>query len=489
MAERVAPESYTVKWFQTESSKLMFWDTFDGLVKKAGFSLYSNNRIFTLRPRQGEEGEWVVSLRGEPGRPLKATDFPEGSFRKKLAAIISVRAVMPSPEILRESSAFSILNTDGKTIARALWMVIYPDGRKNPRTAMVLQPLRGYAGELQKYANRLPRAEAHATVEEMLKSLLPATEAVYQSRPRLSFEANAGMAPALRHILETQFHVMLQNEQGVLEDWDTEFLHDYRVAGRRMRSALSLIKPILHPGIKQELVLALKKLGRYTGPVRDLDVYLLARRDFEKMLPGEFAGRGFDLFFRRLALDRKKRFRELKAFMTSQEYARVKETWRDGLKSWQKHLINNPALEEMAAALLKKHFRKLIKAGGKLSRSSADERFHDLRIEAKKLRYLLEFFSSLYREDIIRDAIRRLKMFQDNLGAFNDYSVQIDMLEKFLGTAEKKKDQEQVKTLSALIAVCHREKEKLKKEYAGLYKAFADEKNQLLYHQLFGGNL
>ena len=55
---------------------------------------------------------------------------------------------------------------------------------------------------------------------------------------------------------------------------------------------------------------------------------------------------------------------------------------------------------------------------------SPDEALHRLRIDAKKLRYLLEFFRALYPPKEIGAVVGALKSLQDNLGDFNDLSVQ-----------------------------------------------------------------
>jgi len=66
----------------------------------------------------------------------------------------------------------------------------------------------------------------------------------------------------------------------------------------------------------------------------------------------------------------------------------------------------------------------MVKAGGAIDGETPAERLHDVRILGKKLRYLLEFFRSLYAEEEIDIAIKELKRLQDNLGDFNDYEVQ-----------------------------------------------------------------
>ena len=53
-----------------------------------------------------------------------------------------------------------------------------------------------------------------------------------------------------------------------------------------------------------------------------------------------------------------------------------------------------------------------------------DEDLHNLRIDCKKLRYLLEFFTSLFPKTQMKLLIKQLKQLQDNLGDFNDLSVQ-----------------------------------------------------------------
>ena len=68
---------------------------------------------------------------------------------------------------------------------------------------------------------------------------------------------------------------MRANLPGMLDDVDTEFLHDFRVAVRRTRSTLKLGRPALPEDVTDRWEPALKWLGDLTTPVRDLDVYEL----------------------------------------------------------------------------------------------------------------------------------------------------------------------------------------------------------------------
>ena len=61
---------------------------------------------------------------------------------------------------------------------------------------------------------------------------------------------------------------------GTVTDIDIEFLHDFRVAVRRSRSAVKLLGDVLPPALVAWVTPQLKWLGDLTTPSRDLDVLL-----------------------------------------------------------------------------------------------------------------------------------------------------------------------------------------------------------------------
>jgi hypothetical protein len=62
---------------------------------------------------------------------------------------------------------------------------------------------------------------------------------------------------------------------GLLDDLETEFLYDFRVAVRRTRSTLKLGRAVLPEVMQGRWQPAFKGLGDATTPLRDLDVYEL----------------------------------------------------------------------------------------------------------------------------------------------------------------------------------------------------------------------
>ena len=63
---------------------------------------------------------------------------------------------------------------------------------------------------------------------------------------------------------------------------------------------------------------------------------------------------------------------------------------------------------------------------------SADKKLHKLRIECKKLRYLLEYFAPLFTAGAYQCELKKLKQLQGYLGDFNDSAVEHDFLSHYL---------------------------------------------------------
>ena len=75
------------------------------------------------------------------------------------------------------------------------------------------------------------------------------------------------------------------NVPGILDDLDTEFLHDYRICLRKVRSVLSLVKDVYPAEGTGRMRKILGDLARQTNRLRDLDVYLLARDEYRELVP------------------------------------------------------------------------------------------------------------------------------------------------------------------------------------------------------------
>ena len=68
----------------------------------------------------------------------------------------------------------------------------------------------------------------------------------------------------------------------------------------------------------------------------------------------------------------------------------------------------------------------MVKMGTAIDDDSPAEDLHELRKVGKELRYLLEFFASLYPAEVVKPFVKTLKGLQDQLGRFQDREVQAD---------------------------------------------------------------
>ena len=114
---------------------------------------------------------------------------------------------------------------------------------------------------------------------------------------------------------------------------------------------------------------------------------------------------------------------------------------------------------------------------------------HDLRIECKKLRYLMEFFASLYPVEALSLLIKQLKKLQNNLGDFNDYCVQEDYLLTMAAElpAATAADRRALLAVGALVATIHEKRVRVKAEFADTFEAFIAPENRQLFQRLFRG--
>ncbi|MFG1491479.1 CHAD domain-containing protein, partial [Oceanospirillum sp. HFRX-1_2] len=143
---------------------------------------------------------------------------------------------------------------------------------------------------------------------------------------------------------------------------------------------------------------------------------------------------GLQRLFKDLARERQQEQKKLAAELKSPEY-------RSKISLFESHLAlcpktptkkgHKPVLK-IAARQIISRYNAIAMDALEITDTSPDEQVHEVRLGCKKLRYLLEFFADLFPKKQIRPLIKALKKLQDNLGAFNDLSVQRERLEQYL---------------------------------------------------------
>lgn len=482
---RAITESFSLKWGKENKRTVTFFDSFDGRLLHAGYTLALDDHLLILKSADKKSKDYTINWPIQRF-PRIAKDFTDPEIQLLINKILDVRSITKTLSLQITEKVFDILNAELKIIARGMLLLAnskYPRANTN-KTATLIQSLRGYAQDTKNIIKKLPDNQLHTDFGRAMLSAFDIDLKDY-SKPVYNLAGKTKISEALFEILNANFSILIKNEQGIVGDIDIEFLHDYRVACRRMRSAVSLIKNVMDPVMRQLLELDLKFLGKFSGPLRDLDVYLLREDEYKALLPKSWPQKDIHLIFVSLKRHRQRAWKKMYTMIKSPEYKQLKERWAEFLSSYKRYVEHDAPMQATASALILKWFKRIIKDGKSLKSTDPDEKFHKLRITCKKLRYLLEFFGSLYPTEQINIAVKHLKKLQENLGEFNDYSIQIETLNQLLEDS-RTKPLEFVKTIAGLISVLDYKMHRLRDEFYRLFEQFASVENTKLYQKLFG---
>lgn len=419
-----------------------YYDTFDWRLYQAGFYLQKEEKTLSLINRQTDKP--LTSIEWSSNRnPRFSDDLPASRLKQQLLPIMGVRALLPLFKCHINTQRKSILNIDEKIVCRISKNTLTINKSKNQITCFALEAIRGYSRgfiEAQKILDSLDLAKTAGDVPTLAMTLLDMTPGDYSSKLHIALSPQLSSHEAFRKIAVFLINVMRCNEQGIIKDIDTEFLHDFRVALRRTRSAMTQIKNVFSASIidryKKEFSLLAKKSNR----LRDLDVYLLNKDEFFQRLPNTLRP-GLDYFYNTLEIERKKEFEKFVLELKSESYHALVNQWisflnQSSVPGNERGKYYNLPVQELAKRRILKNYHKVLKQGLKMNSTTPDENYHAFRISCKKLRYLVEFFSSLFPSEALSPFLKSIKNLQTILGNYNDYRVEQEHLIDFLNRTQ-----------------------------------------------------
>lgn len=476
-----------------------YYDSFDWRVWQAeGELVLEENGAGRLCwfERAGEGPQECLPLEGVP-RYWEA--LPEVPLRQRLGGLLEMRALIPQVKVLQRLSTLRLLDDEEKTVARVVllestWRSL--DGRARGPLAprVVLKPLKGYDRHFENLREQLEALEL-ARVERSLyeESLagIGRRAGDYSSKLNYILDPEARSDATAKKILLSLLDTLQANVEGTKANLDSEFLHDLRVATRRTRSAMSHIKGVFDARELTPFKKDFGWLGRITGPTRDLDVYLLQFPAYRAMLPAELQG-DLDPFHRFLLKHHKQAQEALAKRLDSPHFRKLMKQWRAWLQApppeWPKAPNALRPIAELADQRIGKLYRKVLQEGDAITSDSEPERLHELRKECKKLRYMVEFFQSLYSKPEIRQLIKVLKSLLDNLGEFQDLQVQAHTLEEFGQQMQKEgAPASALMAMGILVGKLLERQAQARDSFAELFADFGSDENRSAFLQLFGG--
>ena len=217
-----------------------------------------------------------------------------------------------------------------------------------------------------------------------------------------------------------------RNEQGVVSGRDPEYVHQARVAIRRLRSSFRAFAPALAPAFVKVYAPRWGELGRQLGGTRDWDVFLAETlAPLEKAFPGDASLAR--LRERSLAVQSAAQASAAVA-LSGQDYSQLLLAFSAALYRHEPPTIESGKggksggkgdLRKFARLRLQKCLAAIRRIARKPARLD-DAQWHRLRIAFKRLRYGLEFFAPLLPRKRLRRYQGRLVAIQDLLGKLND---------------------------------------------------------------------
>ncbi|MGA2682273.1 MAG: YfcE family phosphodiesterase [Candidatus Bathyarchaeia archaeon] len=275
---------------------------------------------------------------------------------------------------------------------------------------------------------------------------------------------------------------------GVIENEDIECVHKTRVTSRKIRAALPLFQPCFSSKKYKRWTKEIKKVTRLLGEARDLDVQI----DFVKK------------YLKNVNSAEKKCVNKLLCDRVGK---------RDGIQPLVTYGINklkaSDVLEDMGAfcknaiegksnvrfdpnqVLKKAQWHICFRLDDFLSLEKyvhvedANEKHHEMRIHAKKLRYTMEFFAPLYKNKL-KNEIETIKAYQDILGEKHDLEVWINYLPKFIEESKEKSNKklDSTKFEQALENFLAYIKDQRKDHYRRFVQLWEDNLKQNFFEQL-----
>jgi CHAD domain-containing protein len=406
-------------------------DTFDGRLHEAGLRLeHRTDRLVLTGP-----GAAVASSPSLVA-PRFASELPAGPMRARLADITEIRALLPVTTLTATSRRAERRNADDKVVAAVtVHQRLAVSGDAISGWLVGVDVLTGYerqaADTIDLVAPHVGEPEDGDAVDLAL-AIAGVDRRGRHVDPGIALEPDVPAIEGFRLVLANLAEAIEVNLPGTLDDLDPEFLHDLRVAVRRTRSILRHGRSVLPAAVLAWAEPAMRSLGDLTSRPRDLDVQVIEWDERVAALDGVDARHDLEPLRRQIVADRSTAHDELTRGLGGGDVRQLLDQWTAMLSHPIDPQTGGPhagdPLGDVVADRIDKAQRTLLDHGRAITPSTPAEHVHDVRKDAKKLRYLLECFAGVLPSDDRKAFVKRLKRLQDLLGAHQDAEVQADSL-------------------------------------------------------------
>jgi triphosphatase len=270
-----------------------------------------------------------------------------------------------------------------------------------------------------------------------------------------------GVSPALARtdtladVLKTLIWSCLQhfqnNLRGAMGSDDDEYLHQMRVALRRLRVVLRMAEKVSADEQLAGLSKDISALCVALGHIREWDVFIA--QTVQPMCARMAGHAGLQALLATCERQRAACYAALRGEAQARELQRLMlrfAIWMNG-PYWQQQAETVQQAQDFATRRLHKLAKRFAQSGQQLNTVDA-ARLHALRILAKKLRYSAEFFAALYDKQKAKPFLAALSEVQEVLGQINDVAVAHRLLDELAADAALAGHQEAVVLAKGWIA-------------------------------------
>ncbi|PJF36927.1 MAG: hypothetical protein CUN49_02870 [Candidatus Thermofonsia Clade 1 bacterium] len=303
---------------------------------------------------------------------------------------------------------------------------------------------------------------------------------IFEAPERPNLQADDLMSEGGRKVLAFHFGKLLARQADVLASDESEAVHQMRVATRRLRSTLRIFRSYYRQSVLRPWRAVLKRTAELLGKVRDLDVYREHMARYAKAQPSA-SRRDLRLINAQLGERHAALRAQLCDYLNSAEYNAFLSEFAAFLQTpfaaARRQAEAQPVprrICEIAPRLIYKQYG-VVRAYAPYLETASLERLHALRIEVKRLRYLIEAFGELLgaQAEMVIDACKAL---QDFLGELQDAKVAAQLSELYLPNLRRGK-----RALERYLAARQADQERLYQSVLAHWSAFnAPEVRQAL---------
>ncbi|MBK7976112.1 MAG: CHAD domain-containing protein [Deltaproteobacteria bacterium] len=303
---------------------------------------------------------------------------------------------------------------------------------------------------------------------------------------RAILDARDSLATALTKVVGEQLARLVHHEPATRAGHESEPLHQMRVAIRRLRAAMRFFEGALPARTRGVLEDELRWLGRALAPVRDLDVQLerFGADEPHAEHAATHASDDPDAQDERHAAvlaalrgwlggQREAARSAMLEDLDGERYPRLVARLRRVAAGDERLLVRarTTAVSRRGADAIEKAHRRVLKQGRRIGAPPRARDLHELRIRAKRLRYVLEFVSDLTGRDGKR-LVGDLAELQELLGEHQDACVAADVLRRFIEAAPAEEASARAAAVASLLAGEHSRATEARGRFAKAWKRF-----------------